>query len=235
MLGVIGGVGPLSTVYFQELIVKMTNAKTDQEHLNMIIFNMPVIPDRTKYILDPSNDSPIPILKKIAKELEDLNVTYLTLPCITAHCFYNEIVEEIKTPFIHAIKEVKNLLLERKIQVVGLMATEGTIQSGLFQEELGGAGIDIILPSEEMQEYVTELIYKNVKADIPIDTYKYECVMKYLVSLGAEVIIIGCTELSVINKEYKVKYKVLDTLEVLAKRSIEINGLEVKKEYQNLF
>ncbi|WP_339361706.1 cysteate racemase [Vallitalea maricola] len=235
VLGVIGGVGPLSTAYFQELIVKMTNAKIDQEHLNMIIFNMPMIPDRTKYILDKSNDNPVPVLINIAKELEKLNVSYLAMPCITAHHFYDDIIKETNVEFINVIKETRKLLIDKNVHSVGIMATEGTINSQLFQKEMGKAGIDVKVPSKRMQCYVTELIYDNVKSDIPADTKKYDLVIEDLREQGAEVIIIGCTELSLINKEHKVEYKILDTLELLAKRSIELNDLQVKEEYNTLF
>ena len=52
VLGVLGGVGPLATIYFADLVIKMTDAKTDQEHIAMIILNHASIPDRTEYILD---------------------------------------------------------------------------------------------------------------------------------------------------------------------------------------
>ena len=51
-LGVIGGLGPMATAYLLELITDMTDARTDQEHLDAIIFNRPSVPDRTAYILE---------------------------------------------------------------------------------------------------------------------------------------------------------------------------------------
>ena len=59
-LGVLGGVGPLATIYFADLVVKMTDAKTDQEHISMVILNHGAIPDRTDYILDHSKPNPLP-------------------------------------------------------------------------------------------------------------------------------------------------------------------------------
>ena len=58
-LGVLGGVGPLATIYFADLVVKMTDAKTDQEHISMVNLNPGAIPDRTDYILDHSKPNPL--------------------------------------------------------------------------------------------------------------------------------------------------------------------------------
>ncbi len=235
VLGVIGGNGPLATAYFQELIIKMTDAGSDQEHLNMIIFNITSIPDRTQYILDHSRQNPTGILTEIAKKLEQLKVNSLVMPCITGHYFYDAIVKEINIPFIHAIKETRKLLTLQGIRKVGLMATEGTVRSGLFQKELNEAGICVKVPPENMQRYISELIYKNVKAGISADTSKYGYVMRNLLKQDADIILLGCTELSVINKKHKTNHRVFDILELLSKRSIEMNGLTVRREYENLF
>ena len=69
-LGVLGGVGPLATIYFADLVVKMTDAKTDQEHISMVILNHGAIPDRTDYILDHSKPNPLPVIIADAKKLQ---------------------------------------------------------------------------------------------------------------------------------------------------------------------
>ena len=71
-LGVIGGVGPLSTAYFMEVVIRMTDASSDQEHLDMVVLNHTEIPDRTDYILDPRNPNPSPMMQEDARKLERL-------------------------------------------------------------------------------------------------------------------------------------------------------------------
>lgn len=66
-LGVIGGLGPMATAYFLRRIVEMTDAWTDQEHLDVIVLNRPSIPDRTAYILDRTKPSPLPPIVDAAK------------------------------------------------------------------------------------------------------------------------------------------------------------------------
>ena len=87
-LGVLGGVGPLATIYFADLVVKMTDAKTDQEHISMVILNHGAIPDRTDYILDHSKPNPLPVMIADAKKLQAAGCDYIVIPCNTAHYFY---------------------------------------------------------------------------------------------------------------------------------------------------
>ena len=68
-LGVIGGLGPMATAYFMELVTKMTKAGCDQEHMQMIVYSQPTIPDRTAYILKKNPNSPVPEMTRLAKLL----------------------------------------------------------------------------------------------------------------------------------------------------------------------
>ncbi|MDF2847201.1 MAG: amino acid racemase, partial [Oerskovia sp.] len=61
-VGVIGGVGPLATAYFLQLVVQLTQAERDQDHLDMVVLNHATIPDRTAFILGRSAEDPAPVL-----------------------------------------------------------------------------------------------------------------------------------------------------------------------------
>lgn len=90
-LGIIGGVGPLATMFLGEAIVRLTKAATDQEHVHTIIDNDTTIPDRTAFILGKSNDNPVPVIIRDAKKLADFGADLVCIPCNTAHTFYEEI------------------------------------------------------------------------------------------------------------------------------------------------
>ena len=68
-LGVIGGLGPLATAQFMEMVVRMTDARHDRDHIPMIINSYPATPDRTRFILGQSEDSPLPTMVRIGQEL----------------------------------------------------------------------------------------------------------------------------------------------------------------------
>ena len=91
IIGVIGGLGPLATAHFMELVIEMTDAKRDQENVDMIVYNFPSIPDRTGYILGSNLKSPLPGLKNVAHALVRQKVSCIAIPCVTAHYFHKEL------------------------------------------------------------------------------------------------------------------------------------------------
>ena len=110
-LGVIGGLGPIATAHFMELITVMTRADTDQAHLPMIIYSAPYIPDRTAYILDNTKESPLPGILSVGQALEAQGVGCSAIPCITAHYFHNEI------EMLLSIKETLQKKAEKLVEV----------------------------------------------------------------------------------------------------------------------
>ena len=102
-LGIIGGLGPMATAYLLQLIIEMTDAKTDQEHLDVIVFDRPQVPDRTAHILDPEKPSPLPSMTATAKTLEGLGAGCLCAPCVTSHYFYKELAGSVSSPFLNMV------------------------------------------------------------------------------------------------------------------------------------
>lgn len=235
-LGVIGGLGPMATAYFMQLVIDMTKAETDQEHLEMLIYNCPTIPDRTAYILGNSNESPLPKIIELGKKLKEEQVTCIAIPCITAHYFHQEIEEALQVPIIHGIRETALMLKKEAVQRVGIMATDGTVQSGIFQKELEALGLTPILPKEDMQGKVMSLIYEDIKKGRKPNLQSFFSVKDYLIKeQKAQAIVLGCTELSVIKRDFDLGEGVCDAMEVLAKKAVTLCGKEINPKYDKIF
>lgn len=232
-LGIIGGLGPMATAYFMQLVIQMTQAQTDQEHIEMIIYNCPSIPDRTRYIIGESDENPVEPMIAIGKKLVEAGAGTIAIPCITAHYFHDEMEHAIGVPILHGIAETAEYLVQRGCTRVGVMATDGTVKSGLFSKEFEKKGITCDYPSAEGQAAVMELIYQDVKAGKPVDMDKFRSVARELFDRGAEVILLGCTELSLIKRDNRLGEGFLDVMEVLAKCSVERYGI-LKPEYTEL-
>jgi len=224
----------MATAYFMELIVKMTEAKNDREHVPMIIFNHPAVPDRTDYILGKSQESPLDAIVSIGKTLVELGAENISIPCITAHYFYDDILSRIGIPVINMLEETANYLKANNIDEVGIMATDGTIKAGFFTDELEKHGIKVYTPGVNSQKKVMSIIYDDIKANKPYDIDGFKQVERELREAGAQVIVLGCTELSLIKKDGHAGFGFLDAMEVLAVKSIELSGASVKVEYKNL-
>lgn len=235
ILGVLGGLGPMATAYYLELMIKMTDAATDQEHLQSIVMNFPTVPDRTAFILGRSQESPLEPMIALGQQLKSMGAGVIATPCITAHYFHKELQEGIGLPMIHGIECIARQLSRSGITRVGLMATDGTVQSGIFQRQVEEQGMELILPDEEGQASVMTLIYDQVKAGKKPELKLFEAVKQQLRSKGAQVVVLGCTELSMLKKENLLGSGILDALEVLAQESLIACGKPLKSEYQTLF
>ena len=233
-LGVIGGLGPIATAHFMELIIRMTEAATDQEHLDIIIYNRPSIPDRTSYILDPTKPNPLPEMIRVGNALARQGAKLIAIPCMTAHYFHRELTRYIEAPIVHAIHETAVHLKKHGITRVGIMATDGSIRSQLFQRELEKHGIEPVIPGEEGQKCVMSVIYDDVKAGRPAGMDKFDLASRDLRSKGAQAIILGCTELSLVKRDRPIGAGYLDAMEVLAQTCVLRCGGTLKEEYQDL-
>lgn len=234
VLGVIGGLGPLATAHFLELTTRMTDAETEQQNLDMIVYNFPSIPDRTGYILGSNLKSPLPGLLWAGRCLAQQGVDVIAIPCVTAHFFYEELRDGIRIPIIHGVRETARHLKAQGVSSAGILATDGTIISGLFSRALSDEGIRPMIPSKARQADVMDIIYNDIKEGNPPDMEKFHAVSEELRQKGAETIILGCTELSLVKRDFFLGPGYLDSMEVLARQSLLRCGKPIKKQYQNL-
>ncbi len=232
-LGVIDGLGPMATAFFMQMVIEMTDAETDQDHIEMLIYSKPSTPDRTKFILGESDKNPAPVLKEVGQTLVECGADVIAIPCVTANYFLDELETAISVPIIDIVKETAHYLKVHGVKTAGIMATDGTIQSGLFQKELTREGVRAVVPDEEGQRDVMHLIYENVKATKPIEMDCFARASQSLREAGAEVIVLGCTELSMIRRDEQVGADYLDAMQVLAKCSVE-QCAALKKEYEEI-
>ena len=233
-LGIIGGLGPMATAYLLQLIIEMTDAKTDQEHLDVIVFDRPNVPDRTAHILDHRKPSPLPSMTATAQTLERLGAGCLCAPCVTSHYFYRELSGAVSVPFLNMVEETAKELNSAGKKRPGILATTGTVSTGLFQRAFEAQGLSAVLPDQRGQELVMSLIYDDIKAGKPADPEKFRQVSEMLHRDGCDCIVLGCTELSLIKKAAGLGTEYLDALEVLSKRAVEACGAPLKSKYRNL-
>ena len=226
ILGILGGLGPMATVYFYEMIISHTKAEKDQDHIDIVINSRATTPDRTAYIMGKSSENPLRIMVEDSKRLKEYGVTLLAIPCNTALYFYDMLTDAIDIPFLNIMDETASYLESKGIKKAGVMATEGTVISKTYHRYLEAHGIECVVPDEEHQKLITEVIYDNIKMGKPADMEKFMKAANYLLENGAEKLILGCTELSLVKKQECLDTRFVDSLEVLAKKAIEACGKE---------
>lgn len=232
-LGVIGGLGPMATAYFLRLITQMSDAGTDQEHMEILLHSRPRIPDRTRFILGRSEENPLPQMIEVGVDLKSQGAEVIAIPCVTAHYFQKELEEAIGIPILNAVEETALCLREAGVRRAGIMATDGTASSGLFQRALTEDGISALLPDQMSQQAVMDMIYKDVKAGRPVDFPAFRRVAQGLLEEGAQAVLLACTELSLVKRDFDLGAGFLDVLEVLARKAVLTCG-RLKPQYGRL-
>lgn len=204
IIGILGGMGPEASAYYYTQIVKRTKVSKDQDHFHVIVESNPKIPDRTKAILG-IGESPLPELIKSIERLNRMKVDQAFITCITSHHFYPDLVKHAQFELVNALECLNAQLHKDGIKRVGLLATTGTIKSQLFNQYL--KDIEVIVPSESVQtNYVMNAIY-HPKTGIKsghVEGYPVTQLIhagQSLIENGAEVLIGGCTEISMVLKK----------------------------------
>ncbi|MDG3084833.1 amino acid racemase [Vibrio hannami] len=221
MLGVLGGMGPMATVDFVKRIVEKSPAQSDQEHIPMIISNNPIIPDRTKCILEQGED-PLNTMLNNLMSLKQSGATRMVIPCNTAHYWLNKL-SKTDVPFISIIDAVIQEASRRKMKKIGILATTATAKTGIYSEAITQAGMDYLLPDEIDQQQVMDGIYAVKAGRILEGKDLMEPVLDQLVKQGADGVILGCTEIPLAFDtiaDYK-KSISLDSLDLLANKCVE--------------
>lgn len=225
-VGIIGGMGPAATCDLMEKIIAFTKAGCDQEHLHLIADVNTAIPDRTAAILHGGPD-PVPELTKSARRLQAAGAQMLLIPCNTAHYFYADVAAAVTVPVLHMPDETAAVLRQAGIKTAGVLASDGTVQSGVYEKALAAAGIKAVYPSPEMQRQVMRLIYDGVKGRaIPLDSVPVKDILAELRARGAERFLLACTELPIAFAALGLTEGCLDPTRVLALAAVRAAGAE---------
>lgn len=222
-LGVLGGMGPQATNTFYQFLIDRTDAQTDQEHVNALILSDSGMPDRTAAILgsEAEREAVYQRLLADARLLEGAGCTAIAVPCNTAHFFLDRVQEQIGIPIIHMIRETARVLTAQGRTRPGIVATVGTIQSGLYQREFAALGIRAAVLSPTAQEQAMSLIYDDIKAGRDGDPKKFAAIHQDLLAQSCDCGVLACTELSVFADKHHLPPFYTDAMAVLAERSVQ--------------
>lgn len=227
-IGIIGGMGPLATCDLMRKIIENTVADRDQAHIRMFVDNNTNIPDRTAAILRGGID-PRPALTESAIKLQAMGADMLIMPCNTAHYFAEDLRKTVDIPILDMQQETAKKLREQGITCAAVLATDGTVQSGLYDRALKEAGITPVYPDEEEQKLVMSVIYDYVKAGKTFtDRKRINAMIDHLQLQGAQGLILGCTELPIAFAPWETAIPKFDPTLILACAAITAADYQTK-------
>ena len=230
-IGILGGMGPLATADLYRKIIERTRADRDSEHIRVYIDGNAAIPDRTAAILHGGED-PVPEMLSALRHLEACGADCIIMPCNTAHYFLPRLREQTALPILDMQRITAAVCRERfPGKTAAILATDGTVQSGLYDRALDAEGVRWIHPGEYEQKTLMHLIYGVVKASRPMEPEKerWDAILDTLRGQGADLFILGCTELPVLAGVLPSEGPFLDPTDELAKAAIRFCGYEVKE------
>ena len=220
---ILGGMGTMATESFVRLINHRTKASKDQEYLNYVLFNHATVPDRTAYILDREQESPMPYLLDDVEKQNLLKPNFIVLTCNTAHYFFDELQAATEIPILHMPREAANELVRQNTTgKVAILGTEGSMKAGIYEKEVRQLGFEAVIPDAQLQAKINHLIYHDIKeSDYLNKELYYELLAEAVARFDCEKIILGCTELSLMQ-EYvgENEYPVIDAQSILADQTI---------------
>ena len=231
-IGILGGMGPLATADLFQKIVLLTKADTDREHIRVYIDSNANIPDRTAAILSGGED-PVPEMASALRHLEACGADSIIMPCNTAHYFLPRLQAMTKIPFLSILTAAAEACKAQfPGKTVGILATRGTLAANLYQEALAQAGVPYLVPDAPAQDALMRVIYDGVKAGKGPDSYRADflTVLEQMSAGGAEVFLLGCTELPLAAEALNIALPTVDPTAELAKASIRFCGYGVRGE-----
>lgn len=229
-LGILGGMGPQATQVFYQRILDMTDAAADQDHIPTLIWSDTAIPDRTAAILGGDAEGCYRALLEGARLLEGCGCTALAIPCNTSHFFADRLQGELKVPIIHMVRETVSALCAapNRPRRVGILATDGTVQTGVYQRQCEIQGLEMVTPSPAAQRLVMSIIYDEIKKGETRSREKFAVIDRELRQLGCDAAILACTELSVYRSYHGLPEFYVDAMDVLARRAILACGYQLR-------
>lgn len=199
VLGVLGGLGPAATADFLIRIVENTSASCDQEHIPTLVYSDPSTPDRSSAILGQGEEA-LPALLHGVSFLNRAGVNAIAIPCNTAHYWHEQLQAAADVPVLNMIDSVAlRIESERpEVRTIGLMSTDATAQAGIYRS-LSERGREVIDLTELGVHNPTAHGIQLVKAGRLDEARElFFQAIRLLAGRGAEGIIYGCTEISVV-------------------------------------
>jgi len=205
MIGILGGMGTQAGLDFCNKLAVLNRGKIDQEYPLFILYNKSNIPGRpesigvqTKNLSNRSSNNTKSLLQG-CRLLEKNKCKFIVIPCNTAHYWFDDLQKKINIPIINMPNEVFKFTNKncKKNSKVGLLATEGTLKTGVYYK-IFNKDYDLIQPSQNLQKKSVNKAIKLVKmGDVKAAAKAIQPAISELIKMKCKKIILGCTELPI--------------------------------------
>lgn len=223
-VGILGGMGPLATVDLFAKIVENTPAVLDQDHLRIIIDNNPQIPPRVEAIM-AEGESPLPALAASARLLESAGADFIVMPCNTAHYWLDEMQAAVAIPIYSMINNAAAYMAAHHGDLAGrilLIATEATINMGLYQQAFARYGISLRLPDQDERKMIDKAVRRVKAGELATNPYlgDINAMLARHAAEGVAAVFAGCTEMPLLFPYFAADLQRFDATLLLARMAV---------------
>jgi len=223
-LGILGGMGPKASEVLYRWITDRTDASCDQDHIPIVIISDTQMPDRTESILSGNTSGIYSQLLSDCRQLEACGCACIAIACNTSHYFVENLQKEVEIPIFNMPARTVERLADSGKKKVAVLATDGTLKTGIYTRELEKRGISYYRPEGEIQAAVMSIIYDDIKEGKPGSMETWQKIEAAIRREGCDSAILGCTELSVFRENYDLPDFYLDAMEVLVDDCLNFFG-----------
>lgn len=220
VVGVIGGMGPAATIAFMARVRALTPAARDQDHPRLLVDCNPGVPDRNAAAggIGPTPDD---VLASMARGLVTAGAEILVMPCNAAHAHAAAITGACAIPFINLVETAADEVAALAPTRVGILAADGCLEAGLYQDALARRGISFIVCEPAAQAAFMALLYGVKAGDTgPVARARMAALAVGLIDRGADAVLAGCTEIPLVLAPTDIAVALVDSLEALARRTV---------------
>lgn len=217
LVGVLGGMGPLATVDFMRKVIAATGAERDQDHVPLIVHQVPQIPERVPALL-AGRDDPLPAMLAGLARLEQAGAQAIAIPCHTAHYWYDKLAAACSVPILHFADAIREHLstLTPPPRRLALLATHGTLHAGIYQRALAASGRTLLVPDAAAMSAIVAAIAAVKRNDLMTAGRHATAAGEGLLEAGADHLLLACTELPLAFETSPLKHRSIDATACLA-------------------
>lgn len=222
-IGLIGGLSWESTASYYRIINEEVRARLGGLHSAKII--MYSVDFHEIEICQRNNDwgKAADMLSSAARGLESAGADFFIVCANTMHKVADQIQAGVKIPLLHIADLTASEILGQKIKVVGLLGTRYTMEEDFYKSRLAEAGLQVLIPGPEDRQTVNSIIFDELCLGRIVDKSRaeYSRIIEELKSKGAEAVILGCTEVSLLVGEEDAPVPLFDTIRIHAVKAVD--------------
>jgi len=230
--------GPQAGLDMAEKLIAMTRTESDQDHIPFVLFSLPeTVPDRTAFLLGKTATNPAYAIADQFENMSTMGVSIAVMACNTAHAgpIFDVALELLRAKgvelrILHLVRETVFHIrkIHPDVQRIGILGTQGTYQTRLYDQVLEDAGLEVVLPDPAVREhdihaalYAPSFGIKTCPGVTNEASSRIHSAIRHLQKHGAEAVILGCTELPLAIKEDQIDgMPILDPAKIIVEKLI---------------